>query len=72
MNRLTKAAVVASGENVTAGLMALRRALYALGIFKTHRIQVPVIVIGNPTLTQRYTLALQHLQSARQWMRWHQ
>ncbi|MBT9462509.1 tetraacyldisaccharide 4'-kinase [Hydrogenophaga sp.] len=32
---------------VYAGLMALRRALYALGIFKTHRIQVPVIVIGN-------------------------
>ena len=28
-------------------LMALRRGLYALGIFKTHRIDLPVIVIGN-------------------------
>lgn len=32
---------------VYAGLIALRRALYALGIFKTYRIQVPVLVIGN-------------------------
>ncbi|MDP1688285.1 tetraacyldisaccharide 4'-kinase [Hydrogenophaga sp.] len=28
-------------------LMALRRGLYALGIFKTHRIDLPVIVVGN-------------------------
>ncbi|WP_332738900.1 tetraacyldisaccharide 4'-kinase [Hydrogenophaga sp.] len=34
-------------SQVYAGLTALRRTLYALGIFKTHRIQVPVIVIGN-------------------------
>jgi tetraacyldisaccharide 4'-kinase len=27
--------------------MALRRGLYGLGIFKTHRIDLPVIVIGN-------------------------
>lgn len=32
---------------VYGGLMALRRGLYALGIFKTHRIDLPVIVIGN-------------------------
>ena len=30
-----------------AGLMSLRRTLYSLGIFTTHRIKVPVIVIGN-------------------------
>lgn len=30
-----------------AGLMTLRRTLYALGVFKTHRVRVAVIVIGN-------------------------
>lgn len=30
-----------------AGLMALRRVLYAIGVFKTHRIPVPVVVVGN-------------------------
>ncbi len=30
-----------------AGLMALRRTLYALGVFKSHRVKVAVIVIGN-------------------------
>lgn len=28
-------------------LMSLRRILYATGVFKTHRIRVPVVVIGN-------------------------
>lgn len=32
---------------VYAGLMAVRRALYALGIFQSHRVKVPVIVVGN-------------------------
>ena len=32
---------------VYAGLTAVRRALYSVGIFKTHRIQVPVVVVGN-------------------------
>lgn len=32
---------------VYGSLMALRRGLYALGVFKTHRIKLPVIVIGN-------------------------
>jgi tetraacyldisaccharide 4'-kinase len=30
-----------------AGLTVLRRSLYALGIFKSHRMRVPVVVIGN-------------------------
>ena len=30
-----------------SALMALRRILYLVGIFKTHRLRVPVVVVGN-------------------------
>ena len=30
-----------------AGLVAVRRALYQRGFYKTHRLPVPVIVVGN-------------------------
>ncbi len=37
------------GSKIFSSVVALRTKLYTLGLFKTHRLKVPVIVVGNIT-----------------------
>ncbi|QHE76428.1 tetraacyldisaccharide 4'-kinase [Hydrogenophaga sp. PBL-H3] len=53
---------------VYGGLMAMRRGLYAAGVFKAHRIKLPVIVIGNVVVggagkTPTVIAVVNHLQA---------